>query len=130
MSKVDDQNEPDLKHPRRRYSLFGQLGAEARLLEAYRSGKMHHGWILGGPEGIGKATLAYRFARFILCHPNPYDLPDEIKELAVSRESPVARRVAAEGHSDLRLDRTCNAGISIQGKTRRYEFHDGKALDT
>ena len=41
------------------------------LLNAYRSGKLAHAWLIGGPEGVGKATLAWRFARFILAQPDP-----------------------------------------------------------
>ena len=43
----------------------------ATLLDAYRGGRMHHAWLIGGPKGIGKATLAYRFARFAFAHPDP-----------------------------------------------------------
>ncbi|HTN98697.1 MAG TPA: hypothetical protein VL101_17100, partial [Nordella sp.] len=62
---ADDPREgPD--HPRRRSELKGHQAAEETLLRQYRSGRMHHGWLFAGPRGIGKATLAYRLARFIL----------------------------------------------------------------
>ena len=43
----------------------------ASLLEAYRGGRLPHAWLISGPAGIGKATLAYRMARFVLAHPDP-----------------------------------------------------------
>ena len=52
--------------PRANPLLLGHDGAEATLAEAMRSGRMHHAWLLTGPEGIGKATLAFRFARRLL----------------------------------------------------------------
>ena len=41
------------------------------MLDAYRAGRMPQAWILGGPQGIGKATLAWRMARFLAAHPDP-----------------------------------------------------------
>ncbi len=46
--------------------LLGQEEAESIFLHAYKTGNMHHAWILSGPQGIGKATLAYKIARFML----------------------------------------------------------------
>ena len=58
-------------HPRETTALFGHNHAEMALLNAYRSGRVPHAWLIGGPAGIGKATLAYRMARFVLAHRNP-----------------------------------------------------------
>ncbi len=49
-------------HPRATSRLYGHETAERTLQTAFASGRMHHGWLIAGPEGIGKATLAYRFA--------------------------------------------------------------------
>ncbi|MYZ47234.1 DNA polymerase III subunit delta' [Propylenella binzhouense] len=57
--------------PRETFRLVGHAEAERELLSAYRSGRMHHAWLLAGMRGIGKATLAFRFARFVLSHPDP-----------------------------------------------------------
>ncbi len=58
----------DERHPRLSSSLIGHDAAEAALLAAYASRRLPHGWLMTGPRGIGKATLAYRFARFLLEH--------------------------------------------------------------
>ncbi|MGA9953849.1 MAG: DNA polymerase III subunit delta', partial [Bradyrhizobium sp.] len=58
-------------HPRETAVLFGHHDAETALLNAYRSGRIPHAWLIGGAQGIGKATLAYRMARFVLAHGNP-----------------------------------------------------------
>jgi DNA polymerase-3 subunit delta' len=81
---------------------FGSPAAEQTLLEAYRSGRMHHGWLLGGPKGIGKATLAYRFARFVLANPDPA-APEvaAAADLSVPASHPAFRRVASRAHPNL-----------------------------
>ncbi len=53
-------------HPRETPRLFGHSRAEAELAAAAHSGRVHHGWIFSGPQGIGKATLAYRVAGYLL----------------------------------------------------------------
>src|SRR3982074_1892917 len=58
-------------HPRETTALFGHRDAEMALLNAYRSGRIPHAWLIGGAQGIGKATLVYRMARFVLAHRNP-----------------------------------------------------------
>ncbi len=84
-------------HPRRRFALYGHGAAEERLLRGLQSGKLHHAWLLSGPRGIGKATLAYRFARFLLTAAGP----GADVTLHVDPESPKARRIAARSHPDL-----------------------------
>src|SRR3982074_429021 len=97
-------------HPRETTALFGHHDAETALLDAYRSGRIPHAWLIGGPAGIGKATLAYRMARFVLAHRNPLasDAQDALT-LKVDPSDPVARHVAAGAHGGLlTLERTLN----------------------
>jgi DNA polymerase-3 subunit delta' len=97
-------------HPRTTGVLFGHASAEAALLAAYRGGRIPHAFLIAGPKGIGKATLAYRLARFVLAHPDPA-APEVAKatSLAVDPEHPVARHIAAQGQPDLLiLERTLN----------------------
>ena len=97
-------------HPRETTALFGHREAELALLDAYRSGRIPHAWLIGGAQGIGKATLAYRMARFVLAHRDP--LAGDVQRadnLHVDAENPVTRRVAAEAHGGLLvLQRTAN----------------------
>ena len=98
------------RYPRETSGLIGHRDAEAALLQAYRSGRIPHAWLLGGPMGIGKATLAYRMARFVLAHRDPKS--PEVQgaaTLAVDPSDPVARHVAAGAHGGLlTLERTLN----------------------
>jgi DNA polymerase-3 subunit delta' len=88
-------------HPRETSVLFGHAAAEQELLTAYRSGRMPHGWLIAGPEGIGKATLAYRMARFVLTHPDPRSPEVQASTtLAVDPAQSVARRIAAQAQGD------------------------------
>jgi DNA polymerase III subunit delta' len=95
-------------HPRETNVLFGHEAAEQDLLASYRGGRIAHAWLIGGPVGIGKSTLAYRLARFVLAHPDPSAAAvQSATSLSVPADSPVARRVAAKSHSDLLvLERT------------------------
>ena len=104
-------------HPRETAALFGHESAEQALLTSYRSGRIAHAWLLGGPVGVGKATLAYRMARFVLAHPDPAAQEvQQARSLAVAADNPIARRVAAKSHGDLlALERT--AGDSGQLRT-------------
>src|SRR5262245_31361465 len=97
--EAEDPRETE-NHPRRRIDLRGHRAAEALLLRQYASGRMHHGWLFVGPRGIGKATLAYRLARFVLTHADPASA-GESTNLYVPPDSPVAHRIAARGHADL-----------------------------
>jgi DNA polymerase-3 subunit delta' len=81
--------------PRANPLLLGHPAAENTLLEAMRSGRIHHAWLITGPEGIGKATLGYRFARRLLA-----GMPAD-NSLALDPAHPVFRRVAAGAHADL-----------------------------
>ncbi len=65
-SGTPDPDFDDPRHPRRTMSLIGHKEAEAGLARAASSGRLPHAWLICGPQGIGKATLAYRFARFML----------------------------------------------------------------
>ncbi|MCB2110194.1 MAG: DNA polymerase III subunit delta' [Defluviimonas sp.] len=53
-------------HPRETRRLIGQEAAEAAFLDAFGAGRLHHAWLLTGPLGVGKATLAWRIARFLI----------------------------------------------------------------
>src|SRR5947208_5518073 len=97
-------------HPRETSILAGHREAEAALLNAYRSGRIPHAWLIGGPQGIGKATLAYRMARFVLAHRNPTASDVQHAEtLSVDPSDPVARHIAAGAHGGLlTLERSLN----------------------
>ena len=100
----------DVSHPRATTALFGHAGAETALLAAYRSGRVPHAFLLLGPRGIGKATLAYRMARFVFAHPDPAAAEvAAATSLALDPGHPVARRIAAQAQGDLLvLERTPN----------------------
>ena len=121
MSEAEDD---DPFAPRRQSELIGQTAAEAEFLSAYNGGRLPHAWLIAGPRGVGKATLAFRIARFVLAQgsdstqrpddgpglfgePLPKSVPSS---LHVAPDHPVFRRVASGGHSDLRVyERTVNA---------------------
>ena len=81
--------------PRANPLLIGHAPAEILLAEAMTSARLHHAWLLTGPRGIGKATLAFRFARRLLS-----GLPPD-GTIALPESHPVFRRVAAASHADL-----------------------------
>lgn len=94
----------DTPHPRETNSLFGQEHAEEQFLTAYRSGRMPHAWLLSGPEGVGKATFAWRAARFVLAYPDPSsEFVKNATTLDVDMNDGAARKVNALSHPDLLL---------------------------
>ena len=93
---------PEILPPRANPDLVGHSAAEQVLLRAYNSGRLPHAWLFQGPRGIGKATLAYRFARFLLRGGGDGGLfGDAPLDLSIPDSDPVFRRVAAGGHGDL-----------------------------
>lgn len=89
--------------------LIGHEAAEAALLQAFRNKRLHHAWLITGPRGIGKATLAFRFARFLLAYGHAHNEKSPLTSLAerpardlhVDPEHPAFRRIASGGHADL-----------------------------
>jgi DNA polymerase-3 subunit delta' len=84
--------------------LFGHQEAEAFLARGYQSGKGHHAILIEGPEGIGKATLAFRFANHILRHPDPATAPTTIAD--PDPDHMISRQIASgASHNLLHLSR-------------------------
>jgi DNA polymerase III subunit delta' len=83
-------------HPRETRQLYGHAAAEAGFLHAFTTGRLHHAWMITGPKGVGKATLAWRLARFVLATPDDdggmfaAPLPTS---LDIPDTDPVARRL-------------------------------------
>ena len=94
----DEIPEPDridgVPHPRENKTLIGQDRAGESFLDAYNSGKLHHAWLIGGPRGVGKATLAWRIARFLLTT-EPNNMFGPPTDLAAPDDHPVTRRINA-----------------------------------
>ncbi|HRY07927.1 MAG TPA: DNA polymerase III subunit delta' [Hyphomicrobiaceae bacterium] len=89
----------DFPHPRETVALYGHDSAEQELAAALAGGRMHHAWLLSGPPGIGKATLAYRVAMAVLAGPDVRDAFG--MSLAVDPQSVSARQVRAQSHPGL-----------------------------
>jgi DNA polymerase-3 subunit delta' len=93
-------------HPRSTPRLIGQDVAQQAFVDAFNTGRLHHAWMLTGPRGVGKATLAWRIARFMLATPLPD--PDAMfadtppVSLDIPEDHPVAQRVASGGEGRIR----------------------------
>jgi DNA polymerase-3 subunit delta' len=106
MTQGTDEDKNDGPLPRETTVLFGHDGAEREFLAVYRSGRVPHAWLIGGEPGIGKATLAYRIARFVLAEPDP-SRASTAETLALDPAHRTVRRVAVNAHPDLLvLERT------------------------
>jgi DNA polymerase III subunit delta' len=123
--------ETGIPAPRENAELLGQEAAEAVLRQAAGEGRLAHAWLLTGPRGVGKATLAYRFARYLLAGgggveaaPGLFGEPEPTaSDLAVAPDHPVFRRVASGGHLDLMV---LEPGINEQTGKPRTEITVGQ----
>ena len=120
MSDTEDLPEPDrldgAPHPRETPRVIGQEAAEQAFLTAHNSGRLHHGWLLTGPRGLGKATLAWEIARFLLATPPAaaddglFGAPPPPLSLHIDPDHPVAHRMRALSEPGLFLLRRGGAG--------------------
>jgi DNA polymerase-3 subunit delta' len=99
--------------PRANKLLLGHQAAEATILDALRAGRLHHAWLITGPDGVGKATLAFRFARRLLA-----GIPST-ETLALDPANPTFRRVAAGSHADLE---TIELGVNEKTGRQRTQI--------
>lgn len=93
---IGNEGEHNWPVPRANADLLGQESAEQEFLSALQSGRMPHAWLIAGRSGIGKATLAFRFARFLLAGSSARG-----HSLAIPDSNAVFRRIASGGHADL-----------------------------
>ncbi len=119
-----------LLHPREMSFCLGHDDVEARLLDLFNSGRMPHGLIFAGQKGIGKATMAYRLAKFLFKHGTIDededslfgDSPAEILNFDVDAQDPSSRRVASGGHADfISVERSFDAA--------KNKYKSGVAVD-
>ena len=96
LDPTTDDRLPSAPHPREAIKLFGQDEAVSGFMKAFQSGRLHHAWILSGPQGVGKATFAYQAARFLLD-------PQRGDAFAVDPAHVSSRQILALSHPDLHV---------------------------
>ncbi|MEL6640581.1 MAG: DNA polymerase III subunit delta' [Pseudomonadota bacterium] len=108
----EDLPEPDrldgAPHPRETQELFGQDAAENTFLDAYNAGRLHSGWLITGPRGVGKATLAWKIATFLLAetaNDGLFGAPPPPTSLKIDADHPDARLVHSGAHPRLLIVR-------------------------
>lgn len=89
--------EDEIVTPQNNFFLLGQEEAEKVVLDCYNNHTLHNSWLISGERGIGKATFAYKFARFLL-DPNRSE-----KTLNTSPDSQSNRLVSSNSHPDLKV---------------------------
>ena len=120
---MTDAPEPDhiagAPHPRETSRLIGQDAAVQGFLDAFNAGRVHSGWLITGPRGVGKATLAWKIATFLLSRPvetgGLFGAPPAAETLDVDPDSPDARLVRSGAHPRLSLLRR---GLDDRGNLR------------
>ena len=100
------------KHPAEAPAVIGHQDAENLFVDALNEGRLHHAWMITGPKGIGKATFAWRLAKYLLCSPireeGPSlfgDAPEVIQTLDIDPDHPVLRRIHAGSEGRLSVVR-------------------------
>ncbi len=111
--------------PHQNNYLIGHENAEKVFLNAWKKGALHHAWLISGAEGIGKATLCYKIARFLLSA-DPLQ-KDKYQTINVSENDPAFRLIARQAHPDLKvLERDF---IETDKKKVMKAIKDGEALN-
>ena len=87
----------EIRHPREVFDLIGHEAPEAAFEASRQRGRLHHAWLLTGPEGVGKATFAYRAARRLLGA--PADPAHGV--LGANPDHPFSRQIIARSHPDI-----------------------------
>lgn len=106
----------DAPHPRHARLLIGHADRERELLDAYRQNRLPHAIIIGGPQGIGKATLAWRLARFLVANPVATSAAvRDAADLSVSSDTRAFGQIASLSHPDVTLLRR-----ATNEKTKRF----------
>lgn len=108
MATDPDTEDPPWPHPRSNPVCLGHEAAEQTVLDAWYSGRIPHAWLISGPEGVGKATFAYRMIRFVLSgggHSGGGLFGEALPatSLSVPEESPLFQRIASQGHADVKV---------------------------
>ena len=104
-------------HPRETLWYAGKPEIEQLFINAWSAGKLHHAWLITGPEGIGKATLAYRMARFLLANPEPGGIVPTTLDVPAS--NPVTGKLARLSHPDVSVIRRT---LNKEGKAFKTEI--------
>ena len=111
--------------PRSNAFLLGQQVAEDIFLRAWKNGTMHHAWILSGPHGVGKATLAYRIARFLVWA--DWQKRENYTSLNVPENAEIFQQIAKGSYPDVKvLERDY---IETDRKKIISSIQKGEALD-
>ena len=107
-------------HPRETPALFGHADAETQLRQAFDGARLHHAWLITGAEGIGKATLAYRLARYALAKPHERALAPP-GQLAVPQDQLSCRQILSQAHPGLLVIRRVADGKRLSSVIRVEE---------
>jgi len=111
-------------HPHDTVRLIGQDAAQQVFVDAFNTGRLHHAWMLTGPRGVGKATLAWRIARFLLATSAPdadamfADAPPV--SLDIPADHPVARRISAGAEPGVHLVRLGGMGSTESDRAKAF----------
>ncbi|MDX5362103.1 MAG: DNA polymerase III subunit delta' [Alphaproteobacteria bacterium] len=98
-TQQDSDCRPGAPHPRDRFGLRGHDRAVEVFLSSWASGRLPHAWLIGGEEGVGKATMAYHLIRALLRHGDR--APGAVADVTQAPPDEIARRIAAGGHGNL-----------------------------
>lgn len=129
-------------HPRETPQVYGQDAATASFLESFASGRLHSGWLITGPQGVGKATLAWKIAGFLLAQPvvaadDMFGAPPAPTSLALPDDHPDMRLLQSGAHPRLFVlrrswnDKTdkLNTVITVDDVRKLRNFFEMSATD-
>ena len=128
---MSDRSSSSAAKPQENHDLIGHESAERMMIEAHASGRLPHAWLLSGPKGIGKATLAYRFARFLFAGADGglFGPPEVVRRLSPREiETGEHSRIVRRGRHLVGLDAHCRQFSQVSallGVKKRSDVFDG-----
>ena len=90
-------DEAAITAPRDTFAFEHGDAMDQAFISAYDKNRLHHAWLLCGPQGLGKASFAFRCARFLLGKQRD----NRFGALGMSPEDADVRLISAQSHPDL-----------------------------
>ena len=100
MEELEADKIPNVPHPRKNKKIYGHKTARNLFLKSLQTEKLHHAWLIHGPKGVGKATLAWKIAKLLQNGFTNFEKVEEENQLSL-----ISKRIEALSEQSIFLCR-------------------------